>query len=167
MGVAPAWVKACPHLMRIGRASGRCVLKCELNMSTLVFKLCGHGDFVRVNCAATWRIKKRKTWRIRGIVSARVVPADQAVQVSLEGQDEKRVQPEETTTSACPKRLIKALISSTLQLDPAIASTVGRLNDDYSTFVCCSLVVHSSPSFVRLMFLLLIAYHVLVFAVTC
>ena len=81
----------------------------------------------------------------QGIVGARVVPADrlhQAVQVSSEGQDEKGVQPEETTTSACPKRLIKALILSTLQLDPAITSTVGRSNNDYSTFVRCSLVVH-------------------------
>ena len=63
----------------------------------------------------------------RGIVSTRIVPADwlhQAVQVSSERQDEKGVQPEETTMSVCPKRLVKALISSTLQLDLAIASTV-------------------------------------------
>ena len=69
----------------------------------------------------------------RGIVGARVVPADrlhQAVQVSSERQDEEGVQPEETTTSACPKRLIKALISSTLQFDrttPTVCSFVVRL----------------------------------------
>ena len=99
-------VKACPHLMRIGCASGRCPY--------LFSNFAGTATLYVLIALPHDGSRSKKHGVFRGIVGACVVPADwlhQAVQVSSERQDEKVVQPEETTTSACPKRLIKALIS--------------------------------------------------------